>query len=96
VQNGEQEAAVDALFSVDYLRGKHEIMKPIDELMTRITKRIQLERQESLDRLERQMQWVLGAAVLILLGNAVLYLRWPRRARKDSERRAALGTTKEA
>jgi len=89
VERGDQAAAIDALFSVDYLRGKHEIMKPIDEFMTSIRKRIEVSRQESLDHLERQIQWVLWAAVLILIGNVLLYLRWPQRSRKRSELSAA-------
>jgi hypothetical protein len=79
VENGRQEAAVEALFSMEYLRQKHEIMKPIDELMTHVSKRIERERRELLDHLERQVQWVLWAAVLILIGNVILYLRSPRR-----------------
>lgn len=86
VQNDDQEAAIEALFSVEYLRGKHEIMKPIDEFMTRIRKRIQTERQESLEDLRRQAGWVLGFAALFLVSNLVLYLRRPRRARSHPER----------
>ncbi len=95
LENGDQEAAVDALFSVAYLRSKHEIMKPIDKLMTRIKKRIQLERQELLDDLQRNTQWVLWAAVLVLIGNVVLYLRWPWWVPKQSERVTPAGTTTE-
>jgi hypothetical protein len=95
VETGKQEAAIQALFSVDYLRGKHEIMKPVDEFMTQIRKRIELERRESLEHLEREMQWVLKASILILLGNVVLYLRWPRRVRKGSERGVTEGPANE-
>jgi hypothetical protein len=96
LENGEQEAAVDALFSVDYLRGKHEIMKPVDELMTRINKRIELGRHESLDHLERHVQWVLWAAVLFLIGNVALYLRWQRGGPKPQEGDAAAGASNKA
>jgi hypothetical protein len=92
IAQGSQEAALASLFSVDYLRGKHEIMKPIDEFMTKIRKRIQEERREYLGHLERQMGSVLWAAVLILLGNVVLYLRWPRRGRRDPAPGPAEGT----
>jgi hypothetical protein len=92
LENGEQKAAVDALFSVDYLRGKHEIMKPIDEIMTRIKKRTELGRQESLEHLQRQTQSVLGLAVLFLVGNVILYVRWPRRVPKRSKRGTNVGT----
>jgi hypothetical protein len=81
VERGDRDAALEALFSVGYLRSKHEIMKPIDELMTGIRKRIELERVASLDHLQRQTQWVLLLAVLFLAGNIVLYLRWPQRQR---------------
>ena len=96
VENGNQQAAVDALYSVDYLRKKHEIMKPIDEFMTGITKRIELERQDLLDHLERQLQWVLWGAVLILIGNVVLYLRWPTRAREGAEGGTHISRTNQA
>jgi len=78
VEAGNPQAAIDALFSVDYLRSKHEIMRPIDQFMRDIRQRIQDERETSLADAERQMQWVLWGAVLMLLGNAILYLRLPR------------------
>jgi hypothetical protein len=81
VENGDRQSAIDALYSVDYLRKKHAIMKPIDEFMTDITKRLEVGRQQSLDHLQQQVQWVMWGTVLILLGNVLLYLRWPRRAR---------------
>jgi hypothetical protein len=96
VERGDQETALDALFSVDYLRGKHEIMKPIDEFMTSIRKRIEVGRQASLDHLERQIQWVLWAVLLVLIGNVILYLRWPRRGRRRSEPGAAEAGVDEA
>jgi hypothetical protein len=96
MENGDQQAAVDALYSVDYLRKKHEIMKPIDEFMTGITRRIELGRQELLDHLERQLQWVFWGTVLILIGNVVLYLRWPTRARKGAEGGAHISRTRRA
>lgn len=95
VQRGDQGAAIDALFSVDYLRGKHEIMKPIDKLMTGVRKRIEIGRQESLYRLERQTRWVLWTTVLILITNLVLYLRWPRPARQPSPGGAVEGAEQE-
>jgi hypothetical protein len=89
LENGDQAAAVEALFSIDYLRGKHEIMKPIDELMSSIRKRFELARDESLEHLQRQTHWVLALAVLFVAGNITLYLRWHPRLGKGSERASA-------
>jgi hypothetical protein len=91
VQRGDQQAAIDALFSVDYLLAKHRIMKPIDEFMTGIHRSIEQRRQESLDHLQRQIQWVLWAVLLVLLANVVLYLRWPRPCPEPSRQYAADG-----
>jgi hypothetical protein len=96
VRRGAQEAALDALFSVDYLRGKHEIMKPIDDFMTSIKKRIELGRQESQDNLERQIQWILWTTLLILIVNVVLYLRWPLQSRNREERSVIESTKNKA
>jgi hypothetical protein len=79
VESGNREAAIDALFSVDYLRNRHEIMQPIDEFMTEIRNRIHRERQEAMDQKADQVRSVLWATLLVLVGNVILYLRWPRR-----------------
>lgn len=78
VERGDRETAIEALFSVDYLREKHEIMSPIDEFMTELRRRVEQERQKSFADLERQTRWVVLAVVLILVGNVILYFRWPR------------------
>jgi methyl-accepting chemotaxis protein len=85
MEKGEQQAAIDALYSVDYLRGKHQIMKPIDQMMAELSGRIEQGRQESLSDLERQTRWVLWLTVLILIGNLILYLRRPRRLREPAQ-----------
>ena len=64
-------------------------MKPIDEFMTSIRKRIEVSRQESLDHLERQIQWVLWAVLLVPIGNVISPLCWPHRGRERSEPGAA-------
>ena len=71
-------------------------MKPIDELMTGIKKRFELGRQESLEHLQRQTHWVLGLAVVFLVGNVILYLHWLRRPSKEIERDAARGAAQKA
>lgn len=88
IEQGDQEAAIEALFSVDYLRGKHEVMKPIDEFMTQIRSRMREERESSLLAAEEQVQRVLWMTVLILVVNMALYLRWPRAARKQAPAKA--------
>jgi len=89
IENSDREAAIEALFSVDYVRAKHEIMKPIDELMARIKKRIKLERKTELEHLERQMRWVLWSAILMLIGNLLLYLGWPGRLRQPQAQKGS-------
>lgn len=96
MKEGDQETAVQKLFSVDYLRGKHEIMKPIDELMASLRKRTEKTRNESQDDLQRQTQWVLGLAILFLAGNVLLYLRRSRPPTRTVERDSVKGVEDEA
>lgn len=86
VEDGRHPEAIDALFSVDYLRAKHTIMQPIDELMVRVRERIEANRDESLARAEALMGVLLWGAGILLLGGLLplLVARWrARRAMQD-------------
>lgn len=80
-----QEEAVTALFSIDYMRAKHTIMQPIDELMVRVRRRVEAEREAALARSERHTDLVIGSAGVMLIANIVLLgLLW-RGARRSPE-----------
>lgn len=88
VQEGRRQDAIDALFSVDYLRAKHLIMQPIDELMIRVRQRIAAEREAWLLEAERLPALVIWAAVLAAAANLMLLLVARRRyARAEADRR---------
>jgi hypothetical protein len=94
VQEQRPRDAVDALFSVDYLRAKHSIMQPIDELMIRVRQRIAAEREAWLLEAERLLAVVIWAAVLAAAANLMLLLvvrRRYARAEADTRDRAAPG-----
>jgi hypothetical protein len=76
---GDQDVAIDALFSVDYLRAKHAIMQPIDELMVRVRQRIAAEREAWLDDAEALLAVVIWASVLAAVANLLLLVLARRR-----------------
>jgi hypothetical protein len=71
--------AAAALFSVDYLRAKHAIMQPIDELMTSVRQRIAEEREAWLEEAEDLLGLVIWAAVVAALANLLLLMAARRR-----------------
>lgn len=86
VQEGRREDAIEALFSVDYLRAKHAIMQPIDELMVRVRERIEQERDATLALADRYMYLVLAVAALTLLADALVLHGVLRRERRSGSR----------
>jgi hypothetical protein len=74
VEEERPEAAIDALFSVDYLRAKHAIMQPIDELMIRVRQRIAEEREQWLLKAEGLLDRVIWASVAAAVINLLLLL----------------------
>jgi hypothetical protein len=83
--------AVEALFSVDYLRAKHAIMQPIDELMIEVRERIAAEREDWLERAEGLLALVIWASIIAALGNLALLLAARRRYAR-AEQRAGVAT----
>jgi hypothetical protein len=75
VAEGRRDEALEALFSIAYLREKHAIMRPIDELMVRIRRRVEAEREASLAELRAHMALVMGTSVAVVLGSMVLLVR---------------------
>jgi hypothetical protein len=74
VAEGRKQDAVAALFSVDYIRAKHTIMQPIDELMVSVRQRIAAEREAWLEEAEDLLALVIWASILAAVANLLLLL----------------------
>ncbi|PJC85609.1 hypothetical protein CSW98_13590 [Vibrio sp. HA2012] len=73
VEKGNNEQATSLLFSDEYYAAKHEIMLPIDQMMSILEVRTQAEIDTISRQVHRQFNYLLGLSLIFILGNLLAY-----------------------